>query len=191
MCSVLTPNHWRARCTSVVRAFAHGEMGSDRSFMVDPLNYFSFQPVLDDWCNKGCGMFYPVCGTMNSCTMAFIYYIHLRKCYVSSISNRELHIPAYIRRKWRKCSLRVIPLHLNGSFLFVNTMPKLRLPESQKHWWLLSSITLVCHAERLADKGTLTSQLKSALTQYDTESNIKTTIIDRTEQNRTFFTLRS
>ena len=24
--------------------------------------YFSFQPVLHDWCNKGCGMCYPVCG---------------------------------------------------------------------------------------------------------------------------------
>ena len=23
--------------------------------------YFSFQPVLHDWCNKGCGMYYPVC----------------------------------------------------------------------------------------------------------------------------------
>ena len=23
---------------------------------VDPLNYFSFQPVLHDWCNKGRGM---------------------------------------------------------------------------------------------------------------------------------------
>ena len=30
--------------------------------MVDPLSYFSFQPVLHDWCNKGCGMSYPVCG---------------------------------------------------------------------------------------------------------------------------------
>ena len=35
---------------------------SDRSFMVDQLRYFSFQPVLHDWCNKGCGMCYPVCG---------------------------------------------------------------------------------------------------------------------------------
>ena len=34
---------------------------SDQSFMVDPLRYFSFQPVLHDWCNKGCGMCYPVC----------------------------------------------------------------------------------------------------------------------------------
>ena len=37
---------------------------SDRSFMVDPLSYFSFQPVLHDWCNKGRGMYYPVCGMM-------------------------------------------------------------------------------------------------------------------------------
>ena len=29
---------------------------------VDPLSYFSFQPVLHDWCNKGHGMCYPVCG---------------------------------------------------------------------------------------------------------------------------------
>ena len=25
-----------------------------------PLSYFSFQPVLHDWCNKGSGMCYPV-----------------------------------------------------------------------------------------------------------------------------------
>ena len=34
---------------------------SDRSFMVDPLSYFSIQPVLHDWCNKDGGMYYPVC----------------------------------------------------------------------------------------------------------------------------------
>ena len=28
-------------------------------------SYFSFQPVLHDWCNKGCGMCYPVCGMMH------------------------------------------------------------------------------------------------------------------------------
>ena len=27
---------------------------------VDPLSYFSFQPVFHDWCDKGCGMRYPV-----------------------------------------------------------------------------------------------------------------------------------
>ena len=32
---------------------------------MDPLSYFSFQPVLHDWCNKGCGMCYPVCGMVH------------------------------------------------------------------------------------------------------------------------------
>ena len=32
---------------------------------VDPLNYFSFQPVLHDWCNKGHGMCYPVCAMVH------------------------------------------------------------------------------------------------------------------------------
>ena len=34
----------------------------------DALNtwsYFSFQPVLHDWCNKGRGMCYPVCGMVH------------------------------------------------------------------------------------------------------------------------------
>ena len=37
---------------------------SDRSFMMDSLGYFSFEPVPHDWCNKGCDMCYPVCGMM-------------------------------------------------------------------------------------------------------------------------------
>ena len=32
---------------------------------VNPLSYFSFQPVLPDWCNKGRGMCYPVCGMVH------------------------------------------------------------------------------------------------------------------------------
>ena len=28
-------------------------------------SYFSFQPVLHDWCNKGRGMCYPVCGMVH------------------------------------------------------------------------------------------------------------------------------
>ena len=39
----------------MVSAFAHGAMGR-RSFIVDPLSYILFQPVLHDWCNKDCGM---------------------------------------------------------------------------------------------------------------------------------------
>ena len=32
---------------------------------VDPLGYFSIQPVLHEWCNKGRGMCYPVCGMVH------------------------------------------------------------------------------------------------------------------------------
>ena len=28
-------------------------------------SYSSFQPVLHDWCNKGCDMCYPVCGMVH------------------------------------------------------------------------------------------------------------------------------
>ena len=50
-------------CGKSIHSWCDGS--SDRSFMVDPLSYFSFQPVLHDWCNKGHGMCYPVCGTMH------------------------------------------------------------------------------------------------------------------------------
>ena len=35
------------------------------SHISDPLSYFSFLPVLHDWCNKGRGMCYPVCGMVH------------------------------------------------------------------------------------------------------------------------------
>ena len=41
---------------SVVRLILHG---------VDPLSYFTFQPVLHNWCNKGRGMCYPACGMVH------------------------------------------------------------------------------------------------------------------------------
>ena len=34
---------------------------SDRSFIADPLSYFTFQPIYHNWCSKDCGMSYPVC----------------------------------------------------------------------------------------------------------------------------------
>ena len=45
----------------MVKTFAYGAMGRpiDPSWLA--LSYFSFQPVLHDWCNKGRGMCYPVC----------------------------------------------------------------------------------------------------------------------------------
>ena len=33
--------------------------------MVHPLRCFSFKPVPHDWCNKGCGICYPVCGMVH------------------------------------------------------------------------------------------------------------------------------
>ena len=39
--------------------------GSIRRPMMNPLSYFSFQPVLHDWCNKGRGICYPVCGMVH------------------------------------------------------------------------------------------------------------------------------
>ena len=39
----------------IVRLILHG----------GPISYFSFQPVLHDWCNKGRGMWYPVCGMIH------------------------------------------------------------------------------------------------------------------------------
>ena len=33
--------------------------------MANPSIFFSFQPVLHDWCSKGRGMCYPVCGMMH------------------------------------------------------------------------------------------------------------------------------
>ena len=46
-----------------VRSWCDGSL--DRSFMVDPLSHFSFQPVHHNWFNKGRGMCYPVCGMMH------------------------------------------------------------------------------------------------------------------------------
>ena len=46
-----------------VRSWCDGSL--DRSFMVDSLSYFSFQPVLHDWCKKGSGMCNPDCGMVH------------------------------------------------------------------------------------------------------------------------------
>ena len=66
--------------TTLLMPLIHGGAGRssevERSLMVrwvvgsilhgvDPLSYFLFQPVLHDWCNKGRGMCYPVCGMVH------------------------------------------------------------------------------------------------------------------------------
>ena len=50
----------------MVRAFAHGAMGRriDPSWS-EPIELFLIPARLHDWCNKGCGMCYPVCGMVH------------------------------------------------------------------------------------------------------------------------------
>ena len=49
--------HDRELCECHSHCSGHGKL--------IPLSYFSFQPVLHDWCNKGRGMCYPVCGMVH------------------------------------------------------------------------------------------------------------------------------
>ena len=55
-----------ARCRSVVRAFAHSEMGRriDRSWG-GPIELFLVPASAPRQVNKGCGMCYPVCVMMH------------------------------------------------------------------------------------------------------------------------------
>ena len=65
---------------------------SNQYLMVDPLSYFSLQPVLHDWCNKGCGMSYPVCGMM-----------HIKE-------------PLLLINKSSPCGSSVFPISLSGLY---------------------------------------------------------------------------
>ena len=60
-CCVIWSEMWLHRKS--VRSWCDGSL--DQSFIVDPLSYFSFQEVLHNWCNKGHGICYPVCGMMH------------------------------------------------------------------------------------------------------------------------------
>ena len=56
----------------------------DRSFMVNPLSYFSFQPVLHDRCNNG-HKCYPVCGMVHikeSLIVAHVAAVGFLFCWV-------------------------------------------------------------------------------------------------------------
>ena len=60
------PPGWGARCSSVVRAFAHSAMGRriDPSWS-GPIELFLVLASLHDWCNKDRGMCYPLCGIVH------------------------------------------------------------------------------------------------------------------------------
>ena len=61
-CLVLSPI---ARSSEVERSLMVRWVVGSILHGVDSLSYFSFQPVLHDWCNKGRGMCYPVCGMVH------------------------------------------------------------------------------------------------------------------------------
>ena len=68
---------------------------------VDPLSYFSFQPVLHDWCNKGCGMCYPVCGmVLNDSTISdqSDYPSHREQTFYHGATYRFVHGPKSMNR---------------------------------------------------------------------------------------------
>ena len=56
---------WAGRSSEVERSLMVRWVVGSILHGVDPLSYFSFQPVLHDWCNKGRGMCYPVCGMVH------------------------------------------------------------------------------------------------------------------------------
>ena len=82
-----------ARCSSVVRVFAHGAM--DRQINSWWWTYWA----ISRWCNKGCGMCYPVCGM-----------VHIKE-------------PLLLIRKSSPCSSRRFPLSLSEwSFTMFDTI---------------------------------------------------------------------
>ena len=62
---VLSANLGAGRSSEVERSLMVRWVAGSILHGVDPLSYFSFQPVLHDWCNKCRGMCYPVCGMVH------------------------------------------------------------------------------------------------------------------------------
>ena len=65
ICDVLYHKSGAGRSSEVERSLMVRLVVGSILHGVDPLSYFSFQPVLHDWCNKGRGMCYPVCGMVH------------------------------------------------------------------------------------------------------------------------------
>ena len=91
----------------MVRAFVDGAMG--RFFMVDPLSYFGFQPVLHNWCNKGCGMCYP-----------FYWVVHIKEPLLlirnSSPGGGGISFPLLLS-KWSFTMICMLPYNHNKNVL--------------------------------------------------------------------------
>ena len=103
--------------------------------MVDPLSYFSFQPVLHDWCNKGCGMCYPVCGMMHIKEPSLL--IEKSSLCGSSrlpLSLSEWPFTIYPTPYNRKQNVMSVSLNKNTSFLPNKTIRSVREKEAIFHF---------------------------------------------------------
>ena len=62
--SGIFPENW---CNStIIPVFKKGDENDVNNYRgITLMSHFSFQPVLHNWCNKGRGMCYPVCGMVH------------------------------------------------------------------------------------------------------------------------------
>ena len=74
---------------------------------LDPVSWFWFQPVLHDWCNKGRGMCYPVCGMVH--IKEPLLLIGSRPRVSSRAISRECFLSRY--------QSRIFPISSKGSFI--------------------------------------------------------------------------
>ena len=65
LCRSVFNTFWAGRSSEVERSLMVRWVIGSILHGVDPLSYFSFHPVLHDWCNKCRGMCYPVCGMVH------------------------------------------------------------------------------------------------------------------------------
>ena len=84
----------------------------DWSLLVDPLSYSLFQAVLHDWCNKGCGMWSPVCGMVHIKEPLLLNGFAMR----DRSDNRLHYKQSYILLPSSKYSVNVMMLTLSVLF---------------------------------------------------------------------------
>ena len=101
--------------------------------MVDLLSHFSFQPVLHVWCNKGCGMCYPVCGM-----------VHIKD-------------PLLLIRKSSPCGGSGFPLSLSGMVLYHKSQHHITVNKTSLNKTFPSFLSLILQTKTVRAPIQLTS----------------------------------
>ena len=105
--------------------------------MLDPLIYLAFQPVLHDWCKKGGGMCYPVCGMVH--IKESLLLIKTSSMWWQRISSRCLNGPCSclmhitinnlnITNKWKWLSSKITNLNIASHISCFNWTSVLGIP---------------------------------------------------------------